>query len=102
MCGIAGFSKDKFETTFRDRVVAEISHRGPDSKGFWCDEFIQLIHTRLAIIEPNSQANQPMGYEELQLVFNGEIYNFENVRAELVQLGYQFNLRSDTEVILKA
>lgn len=102
MCGLAGFSAGLFDSNFRNQVVKEIAHRGPDSTGFWADDYIELVHTRLAIISPNSEADQPMCYDDLVVVFNGEIYNFEELRDELIELGYKFELRSDTEVILKA
>lgn len=102
MCGLAGFSSGLFKDEFRNQVAMEIAHRGPDSTGYWADGYIELVHTRLAIISTTSDANQPMCYEELVIAFNGEIYNFEDLRIELIELGYKFNLRSDTEVILRA
>jgi len=80
-----------------------IIHRGPDEEGFYADDFAALGHRRLAIIDLSS-GQQPMSAlgGRLQIVFNGEIYNFLEVRAELESRGHGFQTRSDTEVILLA
>lgn len=99
MCGIAGFS-------WRDRELAEkmsscLAHRGPDASGVFDDEGITLSHRRLAIIDLSPEANQPMkdASGELVIVFNGEIYNYKELRSELAGQ-YEFATQSDTEVIL--
>ena len=81
-----------------------IKHRGPDSEGFYVDSFIGLGHRRLSIIDLSRSGHQPMGTEDKQFVitYNGEIYNFRELRVELENLGYSFQSRSDTEVVLKS
>jgi len=108
MCGILGLASketilDQDEVRYlRDLMI----HRGPDNGGSWLseDKKIALGHRRLAIIDLNEESNQPMKFlnEELIIVFNGEIYNFEELRGELRALGYNFKTYSDTEVILIA
>ena len=84
-----------------DRMTTAIRHRGPDGSGQWVDRSVGLGHRRLSIIDLDG-GKQPMASRDdsLQLVFNGEIYNFVELRSELEQLGHQFDTRSDTEVIL--
>jgi asparagine synthase (glutamine-hydrolysing) len=106
MCGIAGFVDFKKQTS--EEVLAMMSsaveHRGPDGQGtFYANSVnagIGLAHRRLSIIDLSSAANQPMHYDGLHLVFNGEIYNYEEIRKELISKGHQFTTHSDTEVIL--
>ncbi len=108
MCGIAGFVD--FGGHRRDAAAARIkvmtdviAHRGPDGEGFFVDDFVALGHRRLAIIDV-AAGQQPMSALDgkVQVVFNGEIYNFLDVRAELESKGHLFRTRSDTEVILGA
>ena len=105
MCGIAGF------TTFHSRLGDEatldamgeaMKHRGPDSEGSWLDEHCGIHHRRLAIIDLSESGRQPMHSVcgRYVIVFNGEIYNFQELREDLVNRGYQFASTSDTEVIL--
>lgn len=99
MCGICGFrsrSAISLET-----MLGAISHRGPDGNGIFRDGDISLGHTRLAIIDV-AGGSQPMRSPDgtVTLVFNGEIYNFKTLRAELVCQGHQFRTSSDTEVLL--
>lgn len=79
-----------------------LSHRGPDDEGIFCDDRVSLGHRRLSIIDTSNRGHQPMQFEHLQIVFNGEIYNYQELRAELKTAGYQFQSDSDTEVLLKA
>lgn len=78
-------------------------HRGPDEEGFYVDDHAALGHKRLSIIDLSS-GQQPMagGHGRFQIVFNGEIYNFQEIRTELSRKGHRFNTASDTEVMLKA
>ena len=108
MCGIAGFINfrgHRTETARRDikRMTDMIAHRGPDEEGFFIDDHAALGHRRLSIIDL-SGGKQPMGKldDKVQLVFNGEIYNFLEVRGELEARGHNFITKSDTEVILAA
>jgi asparagine synthase (glutamine-hydrolysing) len=78
-----------------------IAHRGPDAEGFWTEPGIGLVHRRLSIIDL-SGGDQPIGNEDgsVQIVFNGEIYNFQELRASLEARGHRFRTRSDTEVLV--
>src|SRR5574342_687325 len=106
MCGIAGFvnfgghSRDGAQALVR-RMADSISYRGPDEEGFYVDDFVALGHRRLSIIDL-SGGQQPMGILDgkVTIVFNGEIYNFVELRSELEARGHRFKTRSDTEVIL--
>ncbi|HEY8370641.1 MAG TPA: asparagine synthase (glutamine-hydrolyzing), partial [Thermodesulfobacteriota bacterium] len=102
MCGIAGI-------TWRDdrlvrRMTRTLAHRGPDAEGFYVDEHVSLGHRRLSIIDLSEAGRQPMANEDgsVQVVFNGEIYNFADVRRDLVARGHRFTSRTDTEVIVHA
>jgi asparagine synthase (glutamine-hydrolysing) len=108
MCGIAGFidfRKRSTEQTLSGMSCA-VSHRGPDGQGAYFtetkDAAVGLGHRRLSIIDLSHAADQPMHYDGLHLIFNGEIYNYNEIREELISLGHQFQTHSDTEVILHA
>ena len=80
-----------------------IAHRGPDSSGSYLYKNIAFGHRRLSILDLSSSGHQPMKYlDDLVITYNGEIYNFIEIREELIQKGYIFDSNSDTEVILKA
>jgi len=99
MCGISGFNW-KDEKKIKAMTVA-LSHRGPDAESVFLDEKISLGHNRLSIIDLSIEANQPMvdNLGELIIVFNGEIYNFQEIKKEL-ETDYDFKTKGDTEVIL--
>ena len=112
MCGIAGLivSDDNIDVSSVLRKMSNvIAHRGPDDEGFFeskskCDTYrIGLAHRRLSIIDLDT-GHQPLGNHDnsLQIIFNGEIYNFKELRAELIAKGYVFKTSSDTEVIVHA
>jgi len=107
MCGITGYIKLSESATVTDGVLEQMNqaqfHRGPDEGDQYIDQHVGLAHRRLSIIDLSS-GQQPMFSQDEQyvLIFNGEIYNFQEVRTELEQLGYQFKTHSDTEVILQA
>lgn len=107
MCGIAGiFNTDGrpvSAVTLRAMTDA-IAHRGPDGEGFYTDSFIGLGHRRLAIIDLSPAGHQPMATPEGDVVlsYNGEVYNFQELRIELEAKGYRFRSRTDTEVVLYA
>ena len=109
MCGIVGFvSQDAFGRLKADLPIAasSLSHRGPNDHGFFFDESygVGLAHRRLSIIDLSEAGRQPMPNDDatLQIVYNGEIYNFKEIRQTLENLGYRFQSATDTEVILKA
>jgi asparagine synthase (glutamine-hydrolysing) len=81
-----------------------IKHRGPDSEGFYVDSFVGLGHRRLSILDLSRSGHQPMVTEDKQFIitYNGEVYNFRELRAELKNLGHSFQSRSDAEVVLKS
>lgn len=83
-------------------AVSSVSHRGPDAIGFFRDDSCYLGHTRLAIVGLEAKSNQPFHFESLSIVYNGEVYNFLELREELRKFGYSFDTNSDTEVIIKA
>lgn len=108
MCGIAGFI-DLKNNSSKDQLVKVtdvLAHRGPDGSGY---EFFQhehcqvgLGHRRLSIIDLSAAASQPMWYKHFVIIFNGEMYNYAEVRKDLELLGHNFITHSDTEVILHA
>jgi asparagine synthase (glutamine-hydrolysing) len=119
MCGIAGAvgrlapfaasarpSRDAGVVDCVERISAALRHRGPDSSGFWAttDRDVIFAHRRLAIIDLSAGGAQPMvdGDSGCAITFNGEIYNFMDLRRELEALGVSFRSSSDTEVLLKA
>lgn len=102
MCGIAG------EVDFGNKVNADavkemsrtLTPRGPDADGLFVSDNVCLAHRRLIVIDPEN-GKQPMSYKSFTLVYNGELYNTEELRAELLKKGYEFDGHSDTEVVLK-
>lgn len=108
MCGIAGFVSFGGHQTEEARgrlmrMTDAIAYRGPDEEGAWVDDSVALGHRRLSIIDLGT-GQQPMAALDgsVQIVFNGEIYNYQDLRRELQQIGHQFRTQSDTEVILQA
>ena len=102
MCGIAGFSwKDEELVT---RMADTIAHRGPDQHGVYTDEAISLAHRRLSIIDLSEHGRQPMSNEDgsVWVTYNGEIYNFRELREALEAKGHVFRSHTDTEVIVHA
>lgn len=105
MCGFVGCLYNETQNGNNKNKIKEmnriITHRGPDSEGFYFDEYIHLGFSRLSIIDLES-GNQPLSYENEHywMVFNGEIYNYIELREELIKKGYKFSTESDTEVIL--
>ncbi|MBL7696723.1 MAG: asparagine synthase (glutamine-hydrolyzing) [Chitinophagaceae bacterium] len=108
MCGIAGIiSKDvsRINENILVRMGSCLAHRGPDGKGTWTnnDRTAGFSHTRLTVIDTSETAAQPMHYDgRYTIIYNGEIYNYIELRAGLAGAGYKFRTVSDTEVILAA
>src|SRR4051812_44989301 len=106
MCGLAGLydirGSRPYEAALLTRMTDVIAHRGPDGAGLHLEDGLGLGHRRLAIIDHSGGA-QPMRTEDqrLTLVFNGEIYNFRELRAELEAEGVQFRTHGDTGVLLR-
>ncbi|HEX4887060.1 MAG TPA: asparagine synthase (glutamine-hydrolyzing) [Luteibaculaceae bacterium] len=97
MCGIAGFPR--VFSIDPQRIVKQLSHRGPDGSGVFQDQHQVLVHTRLAIIDPQARSQQPMSDPSGRyvLIFNGEIYNYQTLKE---QVDWQFQTQSDTELLL--
>jgi asparagine synthase (glutamine-hydrolysing) len=108
MCGIAGivsYNTDAEGLRQRAALMAEaLKHRGPDDFGLWNDSLCALSQRRLAIIDLSEAGRNPLSNDDgsIWITFNGEIYNFQSLRQELEQLGYQFRTRTDTEVVVYA
>ena len=81
-------------------MINVLNHRGPDDSQTWKNSFLSFGIARLSIIDPKL-GMQPIWYEGLGIVFNGEIYNYKSLRRNLKKLGYSFKTNSDTEVFLK-
>jgi asparagine synthase (glutamine-hydrolysing) len=108
MCGIIGklYFDERRLVTERElqRMASTLAHRGPDGEGIWAQGNVGLAHRRLAIIDLRAVAGQPMSNEDgsVWITFNGEIYNFQELRDELEARGHTFRTNSDTEVIVHA
>jgi asparagine synthase (glutamine-hydrolysing) len=109
MCGIAGLVDYKKTSTreILENMTRSLAHRGPDGEGYyWSDQndaaVVGLGHRRLSIIDLSNHAAQPMHYKNLHITFNGEIYNYQEIKNELIKSGHSFSTGSDTEVILHA
>lgn len=106
MCGIAGFinhqlsEEAKKELTFK--MLRSIVHRGPENSSLWTKDAVSLGHNRLKIIDLSDEANQPFEYEGVIMAFNGEVYNYLEIRKELEGKGYRFRTHGDTEVMCAA
>jgi asparagine synthase (glutamine-hydrolysing) len=107
MCGIAGIAHldgEPVSAVLLKRMADAVAHRGPDGEGVYVDHGLGLAHRRLAIIDLSPAGHQPMATEDGRFVisYNGEVYNFAELRIELEALGQRFRSRTDTEVVLKA
>jgi asparagine synthase (glutamine-hydrolysing) len=109
MCGITGWIDWEKDLTQQGAMIQQmadtLSHRGPDAQGQWLSPRAALAHRRLEIIDPQGGC-QPMVYQcgerTYAITYNGEIYNFREIRSELESYGHSFQTRSDTEVLLHA
>ncbi len=107
MCGICGIINphgDPVSPVNLRRMTDTLAHRGPDGEGMYVYQNVGLGHRRLAIIDLSPAGHQPMGSSDgrFMLCYNGEIYNFQELRLELESLGYHFRSRTDSEVVLHA
>ena len=107
MCGISGFFTQENLDNRKEIIHSmnhKLSHRGPDGEGYYSDQFVSLGHKRLAIIDLNNRSNQPFidASSNFIIVFNGEIYNYLEIKKILVSEGIKFKTTSDTEVLLEA
>ncbi len=106
MCGIAGFVDNEISSADSQKLINDmlsvISYRGPDASNSFIHDGFVLGHNRLSIIDLSDAATQPLQYDNLWIIFNGEIYNYIEVRQELIEKGCRFATHSDTEVILAA
>ncbi len=106
MCGFAGIinikrlaNKEFLERRLR-KAYAYLRSRGPDEKGMWHDKNSYFLHTRLKILDLKGTASQPMEYGDHVISYNGEIYNFQDLKNRLIRKGYKFQSSGDTEVLL--
>ncbi|MBP2133366.1 asparagine synthase (glutamine-hydrolyzing) [Methanomicrobium sp. W14] len=105
MCGIAGhyaFLGHDVDKDLLEKMSETLVHRGPDDSGIYCDDKTGLVHRRLSIIDLTAEGKQPMTNEDgsVWLVFNGEIYNYPELRMELLEKGHVFQTKTDSEVII--
>ncbi|MCG6882081.1 MAG: asparagine synthase (glutamine-hydrolyzing) [Deltaproteobacteria bacterium] len=109
MCGIVGFQSNRNFDRLKNSLpeaTSKLIHRGPNDSGFFFDEKfgLGLGHRRLSVIDLSQAGHQPMAADDgrMQVVYNGEVYNFKKIRKTLNELGHVFNSDTDTEVVLKA
>lgn len=105
MCGIAGvidFNKNPVDRESIRLMTDSISHRGPDGEGQWVEDYVGIGHRRLSIIDTTKAGHQPMISRDGRyiLTYNGEVYNFKELRKELISKGYQFFSQTDSEVVM--
>lgn len=103
MCGIAGFIgfNDNYSIAKESGVIQK--HRGPDNQSVWSDDYIAMAHQRLSIIDLNARSDQPFQKHHLVIIYNGELYNYKEIRDNLIaEKNAVFFTESDTEVILEA
>lgn len=105
MCGILALTSDQEITQLISplkKALGALEHRGPDDISFSINDHVFLGHVRLAVVGLDAASNQPYSYEDLTLIYNGEIFNYIEIREQLQKIGYSFETNSDTEVVLKA
>ena len=104
MCGIfAEFTKTSLNSNLVKKEIIELlRHRGPDNQELFINDSILLGHTRLSILGLEKLSNQPFEFENYIIIYNGEIFNFKEIRSQLINKGFTFDTGSDTEVLIKA
>jgi len=106
MCGFAGIinldglERNKTLENRMNKALLRLHLRGPNQKGYWIDDHSYIVHSRLSIIDLSDAGKQPMERYGKVLVYNGEIYNYRELRDKLISFGYKFNSNSDTEVLI--
>ncbi len=103
MCGIVGIINKtnlQVDPNLLEKMATTIHHRGPDEDGMMIDGPVGFFHKRLSIIDIASGGQQPMNFNNCTIVYNGEIYNYIELREDLKKKGHSFKTASDTEVIL--
>ena len=100
MCGFVGYinKKEKKKDDIK-KMTDAIAHRGPDDENYYIDENISMGFRRLSIIDLKN-GRQPMEFDDFVITYNGEIYNFNDIKKELIKKGHKFKTNSDTEVLL--
>lgn len=105
MCGIAGWidyhRNILNQKQIREDLIKSMHHRGPDDRGEYCEDHINLLHCRLSIMDPEN-GKQPMHYGKYVICYNGELYNTKELKQQLQEAGYEFESNCDTEVLIKA
>ena len=107
MCGISGsIGESGLSVGTVSKTLDSLNHRGPDAKDFKqfrlpTGNSCYLLHNRLSIIDLDERSDQPISFNGLNLIFNGEIYNYIELRKDLINLGYNFNTNGDGEVFIK-
>ena len=107
MCGIAGYiGPDIIDKNIIEKTLSLMKNRGPDNQSYYQNNFVGnnllLLHSRLSIIDLDERSNQPFVKDDYVIIFNGEIYNFLEIKIKLKKLGHNFKTSSDTEVIIEA
>ena len=107
MCGIAGLiNKKKNLFLEKNKIFNLMNSRGPDEKGYYknikSNYCIHLFHSRLTILDDNKRSNQPFKFKNYVMIYNGELYNYQDLKNELKKFNYKFYTTSDTEVFIKA
>lgn len=104
MCGIVGivnYDNKKVKSNELNKMLKKIKHRGPDGNGIYIDDNVGLGHVLLKIQDTSDMSKQPYVYKNLVLTYNGEIYNFKELRQKLIKKNYKFDTDGDTEVLIK-
>ena len=104
ICGVLNFDGSKVSSVLLKKMTDSIAHRGPDGEGWYQSKGLGFGHRRLAIVDLSSLGHQPMVSQDNRyaLTYNGEIYNFREIRSELISKGYSFLSQTDSEVVLHA
>ena len=102
MCGIVALFGFEGADDFIEEISTFQTHRGPDNMGYWSNEHVSFSHQRLSIIDTDKRSNQPFIKKNRLILFNGEIYNYKDIKKDLTNKGISFSTESDTEVLLEA